>query len=268
MRGSLVYRSFCRIDCERVPDAKTLIRLAQAVGPEFCQQIQERLVALAQQRRVVRGRRLRVDTTVVETNIHHPTDSTLLGDGVRVITRTVKKLERVIGKVKARFRDRTRSVRHRVFEIAQQRRKASQSAQEKMKGAYRRVMGTTRAVLREAQRAVEGAKRKARQLGQEVQQQVKEFSQEVAQMSELTQRVLAQTRARVLEGDTHYPEKIFSVFETHTEAVRKGKAARPTEFGTVVKIQEAENQFISDYEVCRERVPDPALWGSVAPVGD
>jgi IS5 family transposase len=154
VRGSLVYRSFCRIDCERVPDSKAMIRLAQAVGPEVCQQIQERLTVLARQRKVVRGRRLRVDTTVVETNIHHPTDSTLLGDGVRVITRTVKRLEKAVGKAKARFRDRTRSVRHRIFEIVQHSRKANEQAQTKMKSAYRRVMGTTRAVLRDAQRAV------------------------------------------------------------------------------------------------------------------
>jgi transposase, IS5 family len=261
VRRSLVYRAFCQIDCERVPDAKTMIRLAQAVGPEVCQQIQERLVALARQRKVAGGRRLRVDTTVVETNIHHPTDSALLGDGVRVITRTVKKLEGVVGKVKARFRDRTRSIRRRIFEIVLHSRKRGDPAQEKMKGAYRKLMGTTRAVLREAQRAVEGAKRKARQLSSDIQQQVKELRQDVAHMSELTRQVVAQTKARVLEGDTHYPHKIFSVFETHTEAVRKGKAAKPTEFGKVVKIQEAENQFISDYAVCSEGVPDPALWG-------
>jgi IS5 family transposase len=261
VRGSLVYRSFCRIDCERVPDQKTLIRLAQAVGPELCRQIQERLVVLARQRKIVRGRKLRVDTTVVETNIHHPTDSTLLGDGVRVITRTVKKLEGLVGKVKARFRDRTRSVRHQIFEIVQQSRRVGNELPAKMQAAYGRLMGTTRAVLREAQRAVEGAQRKARQAGSEVQQQVKALRQQVAQMSQLTRQVVAQTRARVLNGDTHYPHKIFSVFETHTEAVRKGKAAKPTEFGKVVKIQEAENQFITDYEVCVQRMPDQALWG-------
>jgi IS5 family transposase len=140
-------------------------------------------------------------------------------------------------------------------------RKANGQAQTKMKAAYQRVMGTTRAVLRDAQRAVQAAKRKARHLGLKVQQQVKALNEEVAQMSELTRQVLAQTKARVLKGDTHYPHKIFSVFETHTEAVRKGKAAKPTEFGKVVKIQEAENQFISDYEVCGERMPDQTLWG-------
>jgi IS5 family transposase len=78
VRGSLVYRAFCRIDGERVPDAKTLIRLAQLLDAPVLKDVRARLVALGRERRVVRGRRLRVDTTVVETNIHYPTDATLL----------------------------------------------------------------------------------------------------------------------------------------------------------------------------------------------
>src|SRR5216684_7195617 len=89
VRGSLVYRAFCRIDCERVPDAKTLIRLAQLLGPDTLKPLLERLVQVARRRRVTRGARLRVDTTVVETNIHYPSDSSLLADGVRVLTRTM-----------------------------------------------------------------------------------------------------------------------------------------------------------------------------------
>src|SRR5213594_4637843 len=109
VRGSLVYRAFCRIDCERVPDAKTLIRLAALLGPAVLKNIVERLVYLARERRVVRGHRLRVDTTVVETNIHYPTDSTLLADGVRVLTRT---MQRIAPRVGSRgVRDRTRSVK-------------------------------------------------------------------------------------------------------------------------------------------------------------
>jgi IS5 family transposase len=76
----------------------------------------------------------------------------------------------------------------------------------------------------------------------------------------LVRRVLAQTRARVLKGDTHHPDKILSLFEPHTEVIRKGKAAKPTEFGKVVKIQEAEGQIITDYQVCPTRVPDDELW--------
>jgi IS5 family transposase len=76
----------------------------------------------------------------------------------------------------------------------------------------------------------------------------------------LVRRVLAQTRARVLQGDTHFRDKVLSLFETHTEAIRKGKAIKPTEFGKLVKIQEAEAQFITDYDVCPTRVPDSTLW--------
>src|SRR5262249_59601546 len=78
VRGSLVYRAFCRIDGEPVPDAKTLIRLAALLGPDTLKGIVARLVQVARERRVARGRRLRGDTTGVGTAIHHPTDSTLL----------------------------------------------------------------------------------------------------------------------------------------------------------------------------------------------
>src|ERR1700751_4599697 len=76
VRANLVYRAFTRID-EKVPDAKTLVRLGQVIGPEVIAELHERLMELARERGVVQGR----DTTVVETNIHYPTDSGLLGDG-------------------------------------------------------------------------------------------------------------------------------------------------------------------------------------------
>ena len=76
----------------------------------------------------------------------------------------------------------------------------------------------------------------------------------------LVRRVLDQTHARIVKGNTRAPNKVRSLIEPHTEAIRKGKAARPTEFGKLVKIQEAEAQFITDYEVCAIRVPDHALW--------
>jgi IS5 family transposase len=64
VRANVVYRSFCRIGMEKVPDAKTLVRLGQAIGPETVRELHDRIVALAQQRRVIQGRKMRVDTTV------------------------------------------------------------------------------------------------------------------------------------------------------------------------------------------------------------
>jgi IS5 family transposase len=94
-----------------VPDAKTLGRLAQALGPAVVAALHQRVVTIAWQEKIVAGRKLRVDTTVVETNIHYPTDSSLLGDGVRVLTRVMKRVTAIAGAMGTTLRDRTRSVK-------------------------------------------------------------------------------------------------------------------------------------------------------------
>jgi transposase, IS5 family len=248
VRGSLVYRAFCRIDGERVPDAKTLIRLARLLDERVLKDVLARLVALGRERRLIRGRRLRIDTTVVETNIHYPTDATLLADGVRILTRGLRR----IGE---RVRERTRSVARRVFEIAQRSRRAGtqvspavrEQSKAKMKILYQGLLRITRTVVRQAEAALTRARSR-------------HDAARLPATIALVRQVLAQTRARVLRGDTHYPGKVVSLFEPHTEIIRKGKLARPTEFGRLVKIQEAEAQFITDYVVCESRQPERTLW--------
>ena len=118
VRANLVYRNFARVGGGKMPDAKTIGRWGVAVGPEVLKQIHERVVKIAVDQGVVTGRRMRVDTTVVETNVHYPTDSSLLGDGVRVLVRTMKKITKIAGEVGTMLRDRSRSVKRRVFDIA------------------------------------------------------------------------------------------------------------------------------------------------------
>jgi IS5 family transposase len=118
VRANLVYRDFTRIGLGKVPDAKRLARIGQAIGGEVIAELHRRWVEMAQEKGVVAGRKMRVDTTVVESNIHYPTDSSLLGDGARVLTRTMKKIEKQAGKLKRKLRDRTRSVRKQVLAIA------------------------------------------------------------------------------------------------------------------------------------------------------
>src|SRR5215207_8486010 len=117
---SLVLRQFCRLYLQPVPDDTTLLRWANLIGPRTVEQLNERVVALARSLRVTRGRKLRVDSTVVETTIHHPTDSRLVGDGVRVLGRLVRRAKAVIGTTaglgRRVFQTHTRSVRR----IAQQ----------------------------------------------------------------------------------------------------------------------------------------------------
>src|ERR1017187_1549997 len=106
VRANVVYRKFTRIEARKVPDQKSLARQCRALPPEVIEKIHRRLVEIGQAKKVVRGRKLRVDTTVVETNIHYPTDSSLLADGVRVLTRTMKKIGALTGQVGTGLRNR------------------------------------------------------------------------------------------------------------------------------------------------------------------
>src|SRR5205814_7637259 len=101
VQDSLVLRQFCRLYLQRAPDDTTLMRWANLIGTQTLAQLNERVLALARQLKVTRGRKLRVDTTVVPTNIHHPTDSALLGDGVRVLSRLVRRAKGLVEAVPA-----------------------------------------------------------------------------------------------------------------------------------------------------------------------
>jgi IS5 family transposase len=112
---SLVLRQFCRVYAQRVPDDTTLIRGANLIHPHTLHCLLDRVVEVARQLKVTRGRKLRIDGTVVETNIHHPTDSTLLYDGIRVLSRTLKRAAQLLQDTtrlaRATFRTRTRSAK-------------------------------------------------------------------------------------------------------------------------------------------------------------
>jgi transposase, IS5 family len=132
VRANLVYREFTRIGGDTVPDDKTVGRLARPLGPEVIDMIQQRVVEIAKEKKIITGRKMRVDTTVVEANIHYPTDSSLLGDGVGVLTRTMKKIAAIAGDAGPRLRDRLRSVGRRRPEIGRASRRRGQQAQEKL----------------------------------------------------------------------------------------------------------------------------------------
>src|SRR5919198_4628495 len=135
VRANLVYRAFTRIDAGDVPDAKTILKIARALGPEVIEQLHRRVVDVAKRAGVTHGRRFRIDTTVVETNVHYPTDSSLLQDGVRVLTRTMQRASAVLGDRRGHVRDRRRSVGRRVLIIGRQAR--SPETREALIRSYR-----------------------------------------------------------------------------------------------------------------------------------
>jgi IS5 family transposase len=260
VRANLVYRSFTRVGGGKVPDDTVMNKWALALGPEVIDELHKRVVAIAQEKKVVDGRKMRVDTTVVETNIHYPTDSSLLGDGVRVLTRAMKRIADIAGDVGAKLRDRSRSVKYRILEIGRAARSKGDTGKEKLQKAYRKLLEATSRVVGQAKRfsreIASGVKKSS-----DVRKQtaVEGLRQELDKMAPRVKQVMHQARARVFGGDTHVPEKLVSIFEPSTEVIRKGKASKPTEFGKMVKIQEGENQIIISAEVYEKRPYDSAL---------
>ncbi|MCI0421009.1 MAG: transposase, partial [Acidobacteria bacterium] len=164
------------------------------------------------------------------------------------------------GQVGTRLRSRVRSVKHRRIEISRAAKGRGQQAQEKIERGYQKLIETTRQVVSQAKTFVEevarGIKQATTPLGDI---RLRVWVEQLKHFSQLTERVLEQTQARVIEGNTHFKDKVRSLFEEHSEAIRKGKAAKPTEFGKMVKIQEAEHQIITDYEVFAKRPVDADL---------
>ena len=258
VRANLVYRAFSRVGAGSVPDAKTILKIAQAVGPDTIQALHRRVVALAVAQGVTRGRRLRIDTTVVETHIHYPTDSTLLADGVRVLTRTLQRVAALVGTGGRRLRDRRRSVSRRVFEIAAVARRPQTPAL--LRPRYQALLACTRAVVRDAETMARRVSQQLRRVPAATRARLTRLQTTLRTTLPVVQRVIRQTVARVLRGNTHVPGKVLSLFEPHTEAIPKGKVGKPTEFGKLVAIQEAEHHVVTAYTVYPVRPADHTLW--------
>src|SRR5260370_13123657 len=203
---------------------------------------------------------MRVDTTVVETNVHYPTDSSLLGEGVRVLIRTMKKIGKIAGETGAKLCDRGRSVKLRVLDIARAARSRAKQSRERLNRSYGQLLNATSRVVGQAKRfskEIAGGTKRARNV---LKQLVLEgLRQELDAMVPLVKQVMKQTRARIFRGDTHAEGKIVSRFDPSTEIIRKGKAGKPNEFGKMAKLQEAEDQIVIDYEVYDRRPSDSDL---------
>jgi IS5 family transposase len=260
VRSNLVYRQFTRVGAAKVPDAKTLGKLGVALGPAIIEQIHQRVVAIAQEQRIISGRKMRLDTTVVETDIHYPTDASLLGDGVRVLTRTMKRIAQLTVCAGAELRDRTRSTRRCLVQIGRASRSRGEQGKQRMWQCYRRLMAIAGRVVGQAKRFVRelagGVKRSRLRHDQSA---IEGYRQYLQSMIPRVQQVLRQTRERIDKGNTHAVGKIVSLFEPDTEVIRKGKAGKPTEFGKMVKIQEVEQQIVTHYEVYDQRPSDADL---------
>jgi len=177
-----------------------------------------------------------------------------------VLTRLMKKITKIAGGVGTKLRDRSRSVKLRVLDIARAARAKGAPSQERIKQHYGKLLNATSRVVGQAKRFVkeiaEGVKRSTDIMAQLA---LEGLRQNLQEMLPRVQQVMKQARARIYHGNTRAAGKILSVFEPSTEVIRKGKAAKPNEFGKMIKLQEAENQIVTDYEVYDRRPNDSDL---------
>jgi IS5 family transposase len=259
---SITLRQFCRVYLNSVPDDTTLIKWANLIRPETLHRLLDHVVILAQRRKVTRGRKLRTDGTVVESNVHYPTDSSLLVDGVRVLGRNLSRARKIIESVtthvgegtKKVFRNRLRSARNTARQISNATRKRSQEAKEQSRGAYQKLVGITRKSVGQAQEVVE-------MLQEVATEEAQALSESLEHVLPLVEQVIDQTVRRVFEGEkVPAREKIVSIFEPHTDIIRRGKKDRPVEFGHKVWFDEVEGGIVSNYRVLAGNPSDDAQW--------
>ncbi len=264
---SLVLRQFCRLYLQPVPDDTTLIRWANLIGADTLTQVNHRVVELAKQLKVTRGRKLRVDSTVVQTNIHYPTDSAIVGDGVRVLSRLLHKAKAVLEQVglgeqtttllKKAFRSRTRSVRRIAQQLHRVARRKREEAAEQLKAAYRKLLGIAQATAKQASQVHDALADTftftETNLSEQATKRARRIIEQLDHFLPLVGQAIEQARRRVLQGEAvRSGEKLLSLFEPYTQIIQRHKAGKPTEFGRKLWLGEIEGGIISEYRLMEE----------------
>lgn len=260
---SLVLRWFCRVYFQRVPDATTLLRWAHTIRPATLQSLLDRVSVLAQQVKVTKGRKLRLDGTVVQTTIHHPTDSSLLTDGVRVLSRILRRSKPLVGEqlggVRDTFRSRLRTMRRGLQTLHRLARQKGEAVAEARKAIYRKLLGTATKTVQQAQRirgVLAGTAEQGGAAGQRLAEQLDHFLPLVEQaIRQATRRVLAEEKVPATE-------KVVSLFEPHTRIIPRHKGGAEVEFGRLVVFDEVEGGIVTRFEILEDKT---AEHGQLAP---
>ena len=242
----LTLRKFTRFYSQLVPKHDAFNRAFNKLTPVTLEAINDLVIKSAVELGLENGKKLRVDTTVVETDIHHPTDSALLWDTVRVVTRLVGDLDDLLPQGVPGFTNRSRSARRRMQEIH---RMTPKDRTRRLVPKYRALIHTTERVIGNAREVLRKTERVSSvDLMTEI--AIKAVRKEIDKYCGLGDRVIDQARRRVLNKEQVLnEEKIFSIFETHTDLIKRGKVLKPVEFGHKVYIAESAHGLITQYRV-------------------
>jgi IS5 family transposase len=246
-------RQFTGFHCRPVPRHNAFHRAFVRLTPETLRTVNDLVVKAAVGLGLEDGAKLRVDTTVVQTDIHHPTDNTLLWDAVRVLTRLLARLGKLLGRRIAGFRNRTRAARRRMQAIQ---RMTARQRQSQQRGKYRELIAIADEVVACARSALtESRPAPGKDLFCAL--AIEGLRAAIGHYCGLADRVIDQARRRVVAGEqVPNAEKIYSIFEPHTDLIKRGKVRTPVEFGHKVFLAESARGLITQYKVLRGNPSD------------
>jgi IS5 family transposase len=258
VRDSLSCRQFCRVYLEDVPVDTTLIRWANLIQPKTLEKFNERIIQLAVEQKVTNGRKLRTDGTVVESNIRPPSDGRLLADSVRVLARSVARGQTILKAAKQKllseFEDLTRNAKGLARKIGETLRSKKEEAQVAGRQQYEKLLDMTK-------QTIDWAVQTQKQLQKQSQQKAKQLAETLNTFIPRARQVIDQATRRVLKGEqVPATEKIVSIFEAHTNIIRRGKEAKPVEYGHKLWLNEVEGGLVSHYRILDGNPSDEKQW--------
>src|SRR5580704_10755043 len=253
----ITLRRFADFYCEKVPKHDAFNRSFNRLTPATLKAINDLVVEAAVKLGLEDGSKLRVDTTVVETDIHHPTDNTLLWDVVRVLTRLLGRLAKALGLRRiAGFRNRSRAAHRRMYEIQRMTTRQRQGKGSRQTATYRALISIAEEVVAGARKALDdtAAMRTKAPL---IALKIEALRDEITHYCGLGERVIDQARRRILNGEqVPNAEKIYSIFEPHTDLIKRGKVRTPVEFGHKVFLAESAKGLVTQYKVLKGNPSD------------
>jgi len=264
VKGSVQWRGFCHLYGHAMPDHSTLQAREALIAAATLHDLNELVIAQASTAGVTRGQKLRTDSSVVETHIHYPTDSSLLADGVRVLGRTIARARMVVdGRIvrwhTAWFRNHSRKAKRLARDIALLARRRARQKPEKAADSARKMQRKYSHLIRVAQDSLDQAHQVVNLLTVRASNpKALALLTTLEQFIPLLQRVVAQATRRVVQGQTvPASDKVVSLFEPHTAIIQRGKAPpHETEFGRKVWYAEVDGGLISEYRLLPGNPPD------------
>jgi IS5 family transposase len=254
VRDSLILRQFCRVYLNPVPDDTTLIRWAKLIKPETLEKFNARITQLAIQLKVTKGKKLRTDGTVVEANIHTPSDNRQLADSVRVIARAIQKAHALLPTVGKTADNLTKAARNTARKIGEVLRKRTDEAMQAGKQLYEELVELTQKTVDQAQQTLEQCHPYTGKAIQKVKETLETFIP-------LAKQVIDQTRRRIFEKEAvPAQEKIVSIFEPHSDIIVRGKDSHPVEYGHKIWLNEVDGGIVSHFRILEGNPSDELQW--------